>query len=217
MMSGTQGSSEADNLEQREARLVFINSFKYSAFWQTMSDVSKKRTLDAFFKPPAKKIKTEDGVVNDGKQNPPSQDRVSPQVSQVLTDNLMEKILDYSKHRTYPFHIACFPEQISSQLQSLPSTTGKTINDQAHLDLIYFQPYTPKSLQRNVFQFLRKELPFYRVEYDIKRGGIETHIKTPRSDNDFLQISLYLFSQIHNSIWSGRDFRIQLGRMRSRR
>lgn len=31
-----------------------------------------------------------------------------------------------------------------------------------------------------MFQFLRQELPFYRVEYKIKRGGIEAQIKTPR-------------------------------------
>jgi len=31
-----------------------------------------------------------------------------------------------------------------------------------------------------MFQFLRSSLPFYRVEYDIKRGGFSTHIKTPR-------------------------------------
>ena len=48
------------------------------------------------------------------------------------------------------------------------------------MDLLYFQPYVPKYLEREIFQFLRKELPFYRVEYNIRRGGVETHIKTPR-------------------------------------
>jgi alkylated DNA repair dioxygenase AlkB len=72
------------------------------------------------------------------------------------------------------------PNSIASELASLPSTIGKAINDQADLDLLYFQPYIPKYLERQVFQFLRKELPFYRVEYKIKRNGIETEIRTPR-------------------------------------
>ncbi|KAG6031683.1 hypothetical protein E4U41_007481 [Claviceps citrina] len=35
-------------------------------------------------------------------------------------------------------------------------------------------------MAKQLFEFLRAELPFYRVEYDIKRGGVQTHIKTPR-------------------------------------
>lgn len=31
-----------------------------------------------------------------------------------------------------------------------------------------------------MFTFLRAELPFYRVKYSIKRGGVETNINTPR-------------------------------------
>ena len=62
----------------------------------------------------------------------------------------------------------------------MPSTIGREIKDQAHLDLLYFEPFIPKYLERQVFLFLRSELPFYRVEYKIKRGGIETQIRTPR-------------------------------------
>jgi alkylated DNA repair dioxygenase AlkB len=65
-------------------------------------------------------------------------------------------------------------------LASLPSTVGKAINDQSDLDLLYFEPYIPKYLERKIFQFLRDELPFYRVEYKIKRYGVETDIRTPR-------------------------------------
>ena len=57
---------------------------------------------------------------------------------------------------------------------------GRAINNQADLDLVYYEPYIPKYLEREVFQFLRKELPFYRVEYKIKRYGVETDIRTPR-------------------------------------
>lgn len=86
----------------------------------------------------------------------------------------------FTRHLTYPFPIPFFPLSISSELSSFPSTIGKEINNQADLDLLYFEPYIPKYLERQVFQFLRSELPFYRVEYDINRGGISTHIKTPR-------------------------------------
>lgn len=54
------------------------------------------------------------------------------------------------------------------------------INDQPDLDLLYFEPYIPGYLSRDLFGFLRSELPFYRVEYNIKRGGIETQVRTPR-------------------------------------
>ena len=107
MMSGR---NEADNFERESAlaRLVFSNSFKCSIFFQIMSDTSKKRTLDAFFKPSAKKIKTEDGVDKDGKQNPPIQDRVSPQMSQILMDNLMKRswIIRSTRHTHFIFHVS---------------------------------------------------------------------------------------------------------------
>jgi hypothetical protein len=54
------------------------------------------------------------------------------------------------------------------------------MNDQADLDLLYFQPYIPKYLERQLFEFLRGQLPFYRVEYKIRRGNVETQIRTPR-------------------------------------
>lgn len=54
------------------------------------------------------------------------------------------------------------------------------MTDQPDLDLLYFEPYVPRSSARQLFEFLRSSLPFYRVEYDINRGGISTHIRTPR-------------------------------------
>jgi hypothetical protein len=88
--------------------------------------------------------------------------------------------LGQSDHFTYPFPIPHLPDSVSSGLGSLPSTVGKIINNQADLDLLYFQPYIPKDLARDLFEFLRKQLPFYRVEYKIKRSGVETQVKTPR-------------------------------------
>lgn len=65
-------------------------------------------------------------------------------------------------------------------MSSFPCRVGREINDQPDLDLLYFEPYVPVSIARPLFEFLRSELPFYRVEYKIKRGGIETDIRTPR-------------------------------------
>ncbi|PVH82804.1 DNA repair family protein-like protein [Cadophora sp. DSE1049] len=129
-----------------------------------MAESTKKRTLDAFFKPPPKKIKVADAEeTSTESQAPEFGDRA-----------------EYSNHPTYPFPIPHFQPSISTELASFPSTIGKAINDQPDLDLLYFQPYIPKYLERQIFQFLRSELPFYRVQYKIKRGGIETEINTPR-------------------------------------
>jgi hypothetical protein len=69
---------------------------------------------------------------------------------------------------------------LSQEIISLPARPGKSINDQPDLDLLYFEPYVSTYLAKDMFEFLRSELPFYRVEYSIKRGGVETHIRTPR-------------------------------------
>ncbi|KAF7959914.1 hypothetical protein EAE96_001517 [Botrytis aclada] len=122
-----------------------------------------KRTIDSFFKPPAKKPRVSESATTEESKS---------------TGEVLER--EFTRHPTYPFPIPCLPSPISLELSSFPSTIGKEINDQADLDLLYFEPYIPKYLERKVFQFLRSELPFYRVEYDIKRGGVSTHIKTPR-------------------------------------
>jgi alkylated DNA repair dioxygenase AlkB len=61
-----------------------------------------------------------------------------------------------------------------------PAEEGKVINDQLHLDLVYYQPYIPATIASGLFDFLRQELPFYRVQYNIKRGGATTTVNTPR-------------------------------------
>jgi len=69
---------------------------------------------------------------------------------------------------------------LAEEIKKSGSNPGKIINDQADLDLLYFQPYMPKVVAKDFFEFLRSELPFYRVDYNIKRGGIETQVRTPR-------------------------------------
>lgn len=85
-----------------------------------------------------------------------------------------------STHPTYPFPIPGLPSHIEKELPSLPATIGRSINDQPDLDLLYFEPYFPSYLSKDLFKFLRSSLPFYKVEYTIKRFGVETHIRTPR-------------------------------------
>ncbi|KAL6703751.1 hypothetical protein ACN47E_009132 [Coniothyrium glycines] len=91
-----------------------------------------------------------------------------------------ETSADASKHAAYPFAIPHLPAHMVEQLGFTPTNEGKVINDRQDLDLVYYQPYIPTKLAPGIFEFLRQELPFYRVRYDIKRFGVSTQINTPR-------------------------------------
>ncbi|KAK2592321.1 hypothetical protein QQS21_009979 [Conoideocrella luteorostrata] len=117
--------------------------------------MSSKRTLDAFFTSSPKRKRTEGNVAD-------------------------QEHAGKSEHQAYPYPISDLPASLSKDVASLPARQPREINDQPDLDLLYFEPYIPQYMCKELFQFLRSELPFYRVEYDIKRGGIQTHIKTPR-------------------------------------
>jgi alkylated DNA repair dioxygenase AlkB len=113
--------------------------------------MSKKRTIDGFFKPVLQ----------------PKQAVAKSTESQ-------------SNHPTYPFAVPQLPPQLVDVLGFAPAAEARAINDQLDLDLLYFQPYIPKEAQKDLFQFLRQELFFYRVQYKIKRGPVETNVNTPR-------------------------------------
>ncbi|KAF7978827.1 hypothetical protein HWV62_44617 [Athelia sp. TMB] len=119
-----------------------------------------KRTIDGFFSQPAqKKVKMADNAPNvdkDASQQPPS------------------------SHPTYPFPIPALPQIVADALSDLPAKIPRSIADQPDLDLLYFEPYFPPRVARALFEFLRRELFFYRVRYTIKRFGKETEINTPR-------------------------------------
>ncbi|KAF2203552.1 2OG-Fe(II) oxygenase [Delitschia confertaspora ATCC 74209] len=85
-----------------------------------------------------------------------------------------------SQHPTYPFPIPYLPDLIQQSLNTASVVEGTVINDQPDLDLLYFQPFIPKDIHQAVFEFLRQELFYYRVQYTINRGGVETIINTPR-------------------------------------
>ncbi|EME88012.1 uncharacterized protein MYCFIDRAFT_29190 [Pseudocercospora fijiensis CIRAD86] len=121
------------------------------------------RTLENFFSPPpVKRAKAENAGRNSGQ----GQHDPTPQ--------------EYSKHLTYPFSVPGLPASLRDALNFAPAEEGRPINDQPDLDLVYYQPYIPKEVQRDLFQFLRDELFFYRVKYTIKRGPVDTQINTPR-------------------------------------
>ena len=132
-----------------------------------VSIMSKKRTLDSFFQPTSPK--------RPRLSNPNFDSGLGP-----TTDKNTAPDLPTSNHTTYPFPVPRFPSFIANALSEIPAAEGKEINDQPDLNLLYFQPYIPKSIERDLFEFLRRELFFYRVQYTIKRGNTETLINTPR-------------------------------------
>ncbi|KAI4688963.1 hypothetical protein J4E81_007680 [Alternaria sp. BMP 2799] len=91
-----------------------------------------------------------------------------------------EASLQKSSHASYPFAIPHLPAPFTEQLGFAPAEEGKLMNDQLDLDLVYYQPYVPSGIAPGLFEFLRQELPFYRVQYNITRGGAQTQINTPR-------------------------------------
>jgi alkylated DNA repair dioxygenase AlkB len=121
----------------------------------------RPRTLDTFFTPPpTKRSRLADADVNKTEDNSES--------------------TPTSNHSTYPFPIPHLPGEILEILNFAPAEEGKVINDKPDLDLLYFNPYIPKGISRDLFDFLRSQLFFYRVKYTIKRGPTETLINTPR-------------------------------------
>lgn len=119
-----------------------------------------KRTLDAFFRP-SKKPKSE---------------------QQQQKEDHNQDVRPPDTHPTYPIPIAKLPTHIENALSTTPAREGKIkiMNDQPDLDCLYFQPFIPRSVANDLFDFLRAELPFYRVVYFAKRGGVDVEVNTPR-------------------------------------
>ena len=126
--------------------------------------MSTKRTLDSFLQLPSKKARLSssdcESVSVDPVEPPPDQPP--------------------SNHPAYPFPVAQLPCHVSEALSEGPEAQGREINNQPDLDLLYFEPFVRKSVSRDLFNFLRSSLFFYRVRYNIKRGPNETQINTPR-------------------------------------
>ena len=144
--------------------------------------MSSKRKLDSFFQPAIQKKPrhSPEPLHPDDETNPG----------------------ETSKHATYPFPIPHLPQRIVNDLASVPASEGREINDQPDLDLVYFQPFIPPSVQHDLFEFLRNELFFYRVQYTIKRDNFETQINTPRYTTVFGVDSSSQFTDLGNLIGS---------------
>ena len=144
--------------------------------------MSRKHALESFFTPTSqKKARTNDDQGKEAQDTDPS---------------------EFSHHETYPFPVPHFPPFIVQQLADVPSSPGRVIDDQPELDLLYFQPYIPASVERDLFLFLRRSLFFYRVQYKIKRGGSEVQINTPRYTTVFGVDISSVFTQAED----GRSF-----------
>ncbi|KAA8903875.1 hypothetical protein FN846DRAFT_953490 [Sphaerosporella brunnea] len=101
-----------------------------------------------------------------------------------------------SIHPGYPFPIASLPATLRFSTRPKQDTDGGepkssadgepeeigplVLNDKPDLDMLHFHPFLHKELARELYLFLRRELPFYRVTYKIKREGIDTTVNTPR-------------------------------------
>ncbi|KAJ5640161.1 uncharacterized protein N7484_008023 [Penicillium longicatenatum] len=136
-----------------------------------------KRTLESFFKPISppsteKRIKLDPSTGEWQSQEPDTKS------TGTRTD---ESNVQPSNHPTYPIPIPRLPSHIDVGIQhGTPARQARSITNQPHLDLLHFQPFLARQTANELFKFLRRELPFYRVQYSIKRGGIETSINTPR-------------------------------------
>ena len=125
-----------------------------------------KRTLDSFFTPPSKKVKDRSSEAQPSALAPPGEAPAD--------------LSSLSQHITYPFSVPVLPPEIIDTLLYSPATDARHIHDRPHLDLLYYEPFINRKHAKNLFHFLRRELFFYRVQYKIKRGPVETQINTPR-------------------------------------
>lgn len=93
-----------------------------------------------------------------------------------------------STHTSYPFPIRCLPTELELASRKSRNGQGEDKDDiepvhmdgSNDLDMLYYHPFLNNAVSKELFLFLRKELPFYRVEYKINRSGVETLVKTPR-------------------------------------
>ncbi|KAI8632348.1 hypothetical protein F5Y19DRAFT_361419 [Xylariaceae sp. FL1651] len=143
--------------------------------------MSKKRTIDAYFGvPQAKKARGPDTTDSESVSERTNTRNVTNTFCSNTITSVDSEPRCYSTHPSYPFPIPHLPDSLYREISGPPARAARPIADQPDLDLLYFEPYISRPAAQQLFQFLRSELPFYRVEYDIARGGTKTHIRTPR-------------------------------------
>ncbi|KAF3940339.1 hypothetical protein ABW19_dt0201804 [Dactylella cylindrospora] len=82
-------------------------------------------------------------------------------------------------HGSYPHPISSLPITLLTLLDTYERSPPKRIR-KLDLDIDFYQPFFPSSTAKQLYQLLRQSLPFYRVTYNIKRGDLETTVRTPR-------------------------------------
>lgn len=135
-----------------------------------------KRTLDAYLKPARP-------PATDASSSKKLKETVQPapgDIKEDISDEDSAKPQPPDTHPSYPFAITALQPHISAALKTGAPSRPKEIRNQPHLDLLYYEPFIPLPTADDYFKFLRRELPFYRVKYTIKRGPTETLINTPR-------------------------------------
>ncbi|KAI9669065.1 MAG: hypothetical protein M1831_000657 [Alyxoria varia] len=167
-----------------------------------MASKRKSGTLDAFFRPTQTAAKAQRLNEHDSSTSKPTNDVLEFSTAFASSSRSSTALQDPSSstpepsapatppnppstHPNYPHPISSLPLEIQSILSDPtqtppPGKVPRTINDKPSLDLLYYSPFIPRSIHGQLFQFLRAELPFYRVRYKIKRGGVETEVNTPR-------------------------------------
>ncbi|KAI1368708.1 DNA repair family protein [Xylaria arbuscula] len=142
--------------------------------------MSRKRTIDAYFGiPNPRKTRGSDPQIRDEKPECSANTTTTgSNVIETVKTTSVPSVPDgdptrHSTHESYPFPIPYLPRALEAEIAGLPARDARVIADQPDLDLLYFDPYISRPAARQLFEFLRSELPFYRVEYDIARGGIE--------------------------------------------
>ncbi|OLL25183.1 S-methyl-5'-thioadenosine phosphorylase [Neolecta irregularis DAH-3] len=106
-----------------------------------------KRTLDAFLLPSKRCKRSSSPLLEQSSESP-------------------------STHDSYPFPISALPFNLDAHI--LPAS--KRINNLKDLDILSFTPFIQRSASHTLFEFLRNELPWYRVEYPAHNRIV----KTPR-------------------------------------
>ncbi|KAI0486436.1 DNA repair family protein [Xylaria cf. heliscus] len=139
--------------------------------------MSNKRTIDANLGMPKAKRPRQSGLIIEMVTGAQLSAGRSP-IGYIRTKK--KEAAGYTTHASYPFPIPHLPVALEAKISGPPALAAQAINDQPDLDLLFFDPFIWMDPARELFEFLRAELPFYRVEYDIMRGATKTHVRTPR-------------------------------------
>ncbi|KAI9714181.1 MAG: hypothetical protein M1828_001196 [Chrysothrix sp. TS-e1954] len=151
--------------------------------------MAKRGALDAFFKPPVsanKRPRHEDsnGSADVDQRSPQDVASNQPTASSNTTPSpCVKSHAKPSDHPRYPFPIAPLPSHLSTAVRApnAPSASPRTLNHLADLDCLYYEPFLARQEANALFRFLRANLFFYRVSYQIKRPPVgDMTINTPR-------------------------------------